>query len=391
MEFSSLAFLPNLIRAPSFWLGVLSFVLVLAFPWPLLSAGHALRWAILFTAVPLCLLWLPHERLTPVRLLGLLFLGWAGLSLAWAPDLAMAANAWLKFALMGGLFMIGAQLPSLRPVYLGLGAGFAINSAVVAAQYLGWQGFPQTAIPGGLFVNRSMMSEIALMVLVALLVERVWWLAAAVAPSALVWGSREGVAVIGLLGMVWLWGKSRFLALLLLLAVLAAIGHSIVNNDHNDMTGRLAIWRDTVSGLTWRGHGAGSFSPDFPLYAETYGTLHMRPRNAHNDYLELAFDLGPIGLGLWLALIAMVMRWGRERWIIGVFLLEGWVGFPLHYPLTSALAAIVAGRLCGHGHVVVASVDDIGVPLLERLAGSAYRKRSGGAGRAGGAAVSARP
>lgn len=353
-------------------LGAFAFLLTVTFvPWfSDLATGP--RWALLSVGVPLLLL-RTAVRPTLGHLLGGLLFAWAALSLTWTPSLYDGLNGLWGLLLMGGIFCLGAQLPSLQPVLIGLGIGFALNSGVTLAQELGWQGVPQIAPPAGLFSNHNVLAYAAAPVLVGLLCERLWLLAALAVPSVVVIMpggsmSRGPLLVLGAMGALWLWRRHRMGALLVLAIMADCLLWSLLYGTHNDQSQRLAIWADTVDGLTWLGRGVGSFYYAFPEHAERYSTLFVRPAQAHNDYLELLFDLGPVGLILAAAFAATLLApRPTERAVLLCIAMEAAIDFPLHLPLTVFLGSLAAGCLCGARHSLRHDLATCGRLLRRRV------------------------
>jgi hypothetical protein len=121
-----------------------------------------------------------------------------------------------------------------------------------------------------------------------------------------------------------------------------------------DLIQRVGVWEDMLPGLRPWGHGLGSFIAEFPLYQHHTTALTLRFENAHNDFMQLAFELG-IGAVLAAALV-IAQLWGTPRspawYAMVVFLVEGCFGFPLYEPVTASLAAVCAGALFAE-HVVL--------------------------------------
>lgn len=349
-------FLPNF-NAPGSILGAFFFVLtVLLVPW-LPNGADLPRWVLL---AAIASIFAGNARVQPAHArLGLSFLICAALSLLWTPDPYRGALMLLQLAVLAGLFCAGSALPSLRPVLIGAGFGMAVNSVLVVAQNLGWQGIPQATAPAGLFVNKNYVAEAAMLVLIGLMALRLRWLALAVAPAAILPLGR-GALLAGLAaGVAWVWTRSRAAA-----AGIMAVGLGGVlwlRWQDTGMAERWGLWRDTVRGLTPLGHGLGSFQTTFPVYSRDWNFMHDRPAHAHSDWLEFAFELGP-GALLLAALCAMALRRGPapERLMLVAFLTEAAVGFPTHWPVTAALAALVLGRLCACDPAPVAGLAGSG-------------------------------
>lgn len=313
------------------------------------------RWTLIALVIP----WLlPRQiRLTPGHVLILAFIGYCALSLFWAVDLYGGALWLFRYLLLAGLFFIGATLSSLRPVLIGSALGLAISGIVAIAQTFGFALFEQFARPAGwmyaagLYFNPNFMAEAAVLVVVGLLTISggIPYLISVV-PAVVIPNARG--AYVALIASVALMARNRMwlalgaiaLAALWLLTLRYEIRISSISE-------RFAIWRDTIDGLTWFGHGVGSFYLQYPLTATRTDTLLTRPDHAHNDYLELVFTLGPGALFIF-ALGFFGWRYGRDRtaaFVLLAFCVEAVFAFPLHNPVTGFIAALAAGRLFGSG------------------------------------------
>jgi O-antigen ligase len=79
---------------------------------------------------------------------------------------------------------------------------------------------------------------------------------------------------------------------------------------------RVAIWSGSVRMVLDRpvlGFGPGNFAPCFVVYAppflqEISATENMRALHAHSEVLHVAVESGLVGLGLWLAALALAVR-----------------------------------------------------------------------------------
>lgn len=323
----------------------LGFLITALFFPGLSGAATAPRWAFLSIAIPL--LFPNNVRITTAHVLLCCFIGWAALSLAWSP-LYLDASLQLWFLILfAGAFCIGSELPDLRKLFIGAAMGMTLSSAAAIAQvFFNYKGIAQYAIPGGLFINPIMLGEISALVLLGLIVHRLWYLIPCVAPAMLLSGARG--AWLGLIVGLVAWTRSRALAALCLTVLIAGSWHAYNTNWRIDsIQERFAIWSDTYDGLTWRGRGVGSFYGQYPDVASRTDTLKARPNHAHNDILEIAFELGIAGAGLVVALCGVLLSHHRGRhWPVFIaFLVMGLFGFPLHNPATAFIAAMVAGHL----------------------------------------------
>ena len=65
-----------------------------------------------------------------------------------------------------------------------------------------------------------------------------------------------------------------------------------------------------VEDKPWLGHGGGTYYTAFPPYKQAGSPWHWD--HAHNDYVQVAADMGLVGLALWLG-IAVVSAWQALR------------------------------------------------------------------------------
>jgi len=226
-----------------------------------------------------------------------------------------------------------------RAVYLGAGLALIPNSAVTLAQYLGYTPFPTIGLNSGLFFNKSFGAEISAMVAVGLIGTGRWWLAPAVlVPLGLTPLSRGSIFAFLNAGFLYISKKHRFYAVLFVIMLLGVLVRLVMSPTHFDNNlERVALWADVARGLTFFGHGLGSFRWQWPYF-----------EFAHNDALQIAYELGVPGVLLLGSFFVHCLRAGAltERLVIVVFLVEGCFGFPLYTPATLGLVALVAGSLC---------------------------------------------
>lgn len=337
-------------------LSAFAFGLGVAF-WPgIASASIAPRWALLSVGLPLILA-RTRVSTTPGHWLLFALWAWAAISLLWTLVPYDGVNALWQLSLMAAAFLIGAELPSLRPIYLGLSAAMGVCALISLFQLAGHSPVPEVVTPGGLFLNKDMMAEVAAPVLVAATLLRLSPLAKAGAllgPLICVVSAGYRGAILGLVValLAWLWDRSKLMIVAIILAcvvLLAVDGERATRLP--SIAERAAIWRDTIDGLTLWGRGVGSFYSAYPEHATRENTAINRPDHAHDEPLEYAFELGLPGVLLLGALVLLAMAGPRfNRVVLACLLGESLVGFPLHLPITAFLAALVAGRLCGGGH-----------------------------------------
>jgi hypothetical protein len=331
------------------------FFFLTIFSIPFLPAGATVpRWAFL-SLVCAALLFKIRPSL-PM----LIVIGYITVMAAVAPVWYDAAFLYWHFLLLAVLFAYVQELTDLRGMTIGLCLGLWVNSAVVIAQYFGFDVWPQGAYLDGLFLKHTFSSEAAAMALLLALGYRLWWLVPGLLPT-LIFGSRAPLLAAGLAGLFlfwpknWRYGASPFIALLLPAGAAVIAFHAIGNPTFWDsMDDRLGVWLDTVQGLSLFGHGLGSFMPDFPALQHHSDPLMIRYENTHNDMLQVIYELGIggavlIGFLFWrMACMDRSPAW----YALLVFMVEGSFSFPLYEPVTGAVAACCAGYLFSGRHTL---------------------------------------
>jgi len=324
-------------------MGTIFFVLTAAVL-PFLPSGATVpRWAFL-SLVCAGLLCRIEFKLWPMILCAyLLLMAWRG------PIGFEAAFITWHFLLFIIVYCYAQGLVDLRKVTIGVALGMAINSIAVIAQVRGWQMIPQTAPLGGIFYNRNIASETAAMALALVVGYRMWWLIPGLLPT-LYFGSRAPLAALAAVALLAFWQRSRIGAASVAAVVGAIFFLDGQFKDHLiDLDQRFGVWKDLLPGLTFFGRGLGSFIVDYPALQTGTLSLNLRFENAHNDFLQVIYELGIggavliCGLGYRMARVPFAPAW----WALLVFLLEATLGFPLYEPVTGALAACCAGYLFG--------------------------------------------
>ena len=369
-------------------LGIFSFLFSIVFWAGTSNAAATPRWALLAIVIPIALVF-TRIRVTSAHIVYVAFLLFAALSLSWSLVRYDALNALALYAMLGGVFFVAAQQTSLRPVYIGCALGLVVNAGVLIAEYYGWVAWPEVVPPGGLFMNLNLGSEFAALILVALIAERMWWFLPGPLATLLFQHNRGAAVALCAVASLYLFRFNRLAAVLLVsLSVGGGLTYAVVGNLDASTEQRLRIWHDTIDGLTWRGRGIGSFYTTYPDKATREDTLAARPDHAHNDLLELTYELGP-GVFAFIAFLWLTLRvnlW-TERLVLWAFLVEGLFGFPLTMPATGFVFAAVAGRLCGSGPSLRSDFERGRVVLRRRILAFRDRRRFDGAAEIGRAGV----
>ena len=358
---------------------VFAFIFTILF-WPGISgAAIAPRWALVAVGAPLALMFMGPLRLTLGHLLGGLFLVWCFVSLTWTPVLVDGLDAASKLVMMALIFCIGAQMKSLKAVFIGAALGMTINSGLSIAQVMGYDGWPEVAKPGGLFMNKNLAAEAAAMVLVGTVAYRLWWLVPGILPSMFLTWSRGAILALAACIAVAAWRASPRLTAIVGAVVIFLGAMTFLNKANDDSGGRrLAMWGDTVDGMTLKGRGLGAFYVLYPATATRTDALAARPDHVHNDLLEIAFETGP-GVILFLAFLAFALMapLGPERYVLFAFIVAGVAGFPFYMPFTAVLFSLVAGRLYGARADLLSEHPDRGMALRRWLASLTFFRGRG--------------
>jgi hypothetical protein len=328
---------------------VVFFVLtVLAFPF-LPSGGTVPRWAFLSL---ICAWFLFKIRIPPLLILFAVYLTVMAYI---APVVYEAAFIFWHFLVLAVLFCWAQHRNKeeyfLEMVTIGAALGMTVNSVVVLIQaFTDWQGIPQLIPNSGLFYNHNMGAEAAAMVLALVVGYRLWWLVPGLLPT-LWFASRAPILSLGIAGGLALWRISRFAAMLVPLGC-ALFVFGVMKGEGGfrgvvlsaDFLQRVGVWTDMLPQMTVWGHGLGSFIVDYPAFQRHTSSLMLRFENAHNDYLQVAYEMGLAGM----LLIAILLAWMAAAprspawYAMIVFLGEAAFGFPLYEPVSGALAACCA-------------------------------------------------
>jgi O-antigen ligase len=320
--------------------GVLAFF-TSALYWPgTLSPVIAPRLALLALVIP----WLLREqRLTAAHVAGLAFLAWAAVTMFWAASPLDGIGAMLTLFILAVCFCLGNQSANLRRVYIGAGLALWLSSAIAIAQYLGFRPLPSVTPISGLFVNGNFMAEAAALVIVAAVVERIWWLIPGLLPALVLSGSRGAMLACVLALAIHFRAHWRITLPVLALAAIGLVAHAYQFGDSSSVE-RLQIWHSAINGVSLFGHGIGSFWSSFPSF-DLRPTAFTHPEHAHNEFLNVAFELGLVGLVLLCGFCATLAGpLDTARLVLIALLVESIFEFPLHEPTTAFLGMVAAGH-----------------------------------------------
>ena len=321
---------------------ILGFLIMTAFVPGIVGAVSPTAWVVMLCGGSVLLL-KTEIKLTLIHWLGLLFLSYAAISCLWSPH---GALDFLHLLALTSVFVWAATLKDLKTIVIGLALGLSVSAAIATLQYFHLVNFifQATAKPSGLFVNSNVFSEITGMMLILLIVSKLWWFLPSVVPGLLV-SSRSVALGLGLTGLLWVWSRSKSLAITIIL-LFGSLGLWLTDfTNFQSIDERFDIWRDTISGFTLLGHGIGSFQYEFPFYAKHLDISLNHPFEAHNDILQLIFELGIGVIPLMLIMVILLKVNDAYKYSLFFFIVIGLFGFPFYMPVTAFMAALVAGYL----------------------------------------------
>lgn len=343
--------------------------LVTAAYWPgIPSFAVAPRWAVISVSLPVAL-WYVRVRPTPAHWLGLALVAYAAASLWWTPVIWDGLQGLWFLLLWGAAFCLGAEREEMGDVYAGVALGLVPSAVLAVFQINNVSPVLQLVGPAGLFGNKNFMGEIAALALIGVAgkevthaeaADKAWprrlrlaGLLLAPAVSLALSGSRASWLAVAVAAALWGWKRRPKLTAAAILAALVLTGYAVLSRPSIAWTleVRHDLWLDTIDGMTWKGNGIGSFYVWEPAHATRMDTVKERATHAHDDPLELAYELGAAA-SLYLAVVVIALAGPREaeRLVLAAFLVEGSLGFPLYNPATALVGALTAGCLCGTGH-----------------------------------------
>lgn len=313
-------------------LGSYSFLLSIFYIPIFYNGATNTRWAWLAVVTPILLLFLDKQKFTLLHFVGSLFVLFAFVSLHWAFNLYDGLNEFLKLLILLQVFILGSRLIDLRPIFIGLAIGLT---------------FGIFNLPKGMLVNPNILADAALLTITGLIVYKLWWFIPTVIPSFILSGSRGAIVAALVTLAAFTWNKNRLYGYLILgIAVLFVGTLFLFKIQFGGIQERLYIYEDTIRGFSFIGNGIGSFHSVFPYFSENIDTFKSRPRYAHNDLMQIVFELGIFGFALAMIFVSMLLRTNsNEKYIIFTFTILSLFSFPLYMPMSAFIFSIVAGHM----------------------------------------------
>lgn len=312
----------------------------------IVGASISTGWLFLLIVCPFLLLYCDDLKLR----WGFGFICFAALSLSWSYSLNIALFYLLKVIVLGLLFWIGQNIHDIKPIFKGLATGLGISSIVAWLQYAGFhEVYSLGNDPSALFINPNIYSEVSAVILVGLIVLNLWWWIPVTLTGLLLVHSRAAYVGLAVSLFVWGWKFDKRLAISVTLGI-AVLGTSLYWDHFNtaSIQERLNIWLDTVQGFKLFGNGIGSYETMFPYYATHINTEAARPKFAHNDLLNIIFELG-IGTSLLIPVILNVLKSNRKELVIiyTVFTISLFT-YSFHVPVEAFVVFLVAGYITSY-------------------------------------------
>lgn len=355
------------------------------------SGATAPKWWVLALGLAVVLWKLPRDGGYPGLPLVAALLAWCTVGFLWTATPWDTGEGLVAVALLGMAFVLGGQTRDLSWCWEAAALSCWLQIPSIALQLLDFT--PVTALGvSGLMFSKNLLAEFALAAGVGVLfTERRWLVIGPVACLALLWVRSPaweivlGTAVafvVYVLHQPW-----RKVWLIPLAGLVVAVFVGGVNARLGSLGERLDIWEVTVLAAAQHpfGWGLNSFADAVPAW-----------EFAHNDFLQIFFELGLPGLGfggfvLWRAFSASGGL--AEKCVTAALLGCACLWWPLRSPATALMAALAVGHLCGycaHGRVfefVRRSAGSFGLRArYEDLSPATVR-----AARAGGEVLPVRP
>ena len=351
-----------------------SFAVTTAFIPGIFGAASNTAWAVMWLVAPVLLLNC-KIGVTPITVLGALFLAYASISLLWSPHGLLELMQLLALA---SVFVWGLALKDLRNVTIGLSVGLAVSSVIAILQYFKAElliiNFTKFS---GLFINSNIYAEVSGMIFILLIINKLWWYIPVTIPGLLV-SSRAVVLALGVSLAMFIWHKSKIASIGIVLAswfialklsfrdaLIDLSSASSINTQSINI--RFNIWLDMLQGFNLFGNGIGSFVYLFPYYNKHLDTTVSLAEYAHNDLMQLIFELGIGALPL-VMIVGLLLKINHEyRNALVFFIIIGFFGFPLHMPVTAFIVALVAAQLAKLSLGSRVTVNSRGPILLNRM------------------------
>lgn len=308
------------------------------------GAAISTGWLFLFVAIPIVLLFYKDDfALKDAHILGIIFIFLAALSFLWVENFNIAWFFFLQLVICITTLYLGSCIKDIKYILHGLGAGIAVNSIISVLQYKGQLQiiFTNANEIAALFVNKNIYCEVSAVLFIIFAVYKLWYWIPFTLPAFVIVHSRAAMLALGIYITYEIYKRSKLIAGVIVLLGVAFLFYS----DHASLHERFSIWKDTVSGLSILGNGVGSFDILYPKNAVNIDTLLARPKQAHNDLLQIIFEHG-IFSSILIAMFINVLSIKSEKQIIlWAIIVISLFTYPFHIPAMAFIWFIIAGNL----------------------------------------------
>ncbi len=350
-----------------FWIGA---IVSLCYLPGITGAYIATQWPVLSILLPFGL-W-RSGPMTFLHWLGVAFIAYATVRLAYAPSFVDGVGGLWMLYIMGLSFWLGSTLDDLRGLYAGLAVGASISSLVAVLQAFGVQVVPSVTPHAGIYVNSVAQGLALALIAVALISERMWLWVLPLVPG-LVLAQSRGAWLMLAVGVVACYVRRAWLLVVgvAALGIVLYVGARVGSSDGE----RLFIWQSAATHLTWLGWGPGSFS----ILLLHYDSRSFFPGYAHNDALQLAFEYGIAALAPFAVFAFVLGETDAREWpIVVAFAVAGCYSMPLWFPVTSFLALVAAGRIVRRGALVGLDSYICGFAVVPERVATRYGRHGAG-------------
>jgi hypothetical protein len=307
------------------------------------GAAVPTQWALLSIVLPFSL-W-RSGVLNLGHFAGLAVLAWSAISILWAPNPWDAGYGLWIAGIWALSFWLGTTMSYPVHLWQGLAAGLSISSVVAIFQHFGYQPVVMAGeSPAGLLFNSTLLGACCALVLIALWTQRQWLWMPGLLPGLYLANSRGAYLILVLVAIAHYSWK---LALTLLVLGGFFLIYWIGQSDGDSDAKRLVIFGATFRASHWLGNGIGSFNTFYILL----GNEILYPGRAHNDYLQLWFELGIGSIPIFLMYLLNLRNTRSDHWpIFLAFSLLGLFYFPLWAPVSAFMGCLTAGIMFADRH-----------------------------------------
>ena len=335
-----------------------AFLVMIAYLPGVMSVSTVGRWAVItVVGLPVVLTSLQRLRLNLATVLTLVLFCWGAFGLVWSVSPWDTAGGILHWLALLGVAFLAAHTERREAVWTALALGVSASLPFVLLQAVGFMPVESVAMAGfpgnvGLFFSSNVLGEVAVVAFILMVVRGSWLLALPALICAVLSGRIEVVLMLTVAGV------SLPVARKATLIALAGVGFTLVSALLLDLTPvthqldlvrassalRLQVWTDTIQNTDLLGWGLGTFGAAFPIYGF-----------AHNELLQLGFELGITGAVLAIGLVTYALcsstkRNAGDKVALLALVASGFVWAPLQDPATMFIIAALVGGLLGDRH-----------------------------------------